>query len=103
MYAHDVCHEYVLRGHDENGSYRHGDESCQHEYTRGCIKSDATRNEVEALRTSTRRGGVLRDEAATTQMRGAMKIAAQSVVAYLPIVRCAPLHPDARASGRGGY
>ena len=49
------------------------------------------------------RGGVLRDEAATTQTRCAMKIAAQSVVAYLPIVRCAPLHPDARASGRGGY
>ena len=44
MYAHDVCHEYVLRGHDENDSYQHeyesnrnGDEpqrhdSYQHEY-----------------------------------------------------------------------
>ena len=103
MYAHDVCHEYVLRGHDENDSYRHEYESYQHEHTRWCIKSDTTRNEVEALRTSAHRGGVLRDEAATTQMRGAMKIAAQSVVAYLPIVRCAPLRPDARASGRGGY
>ena len=46
---------------------------------------------------------VTMNEAATTQMRGAMEIAAQSVVAYLPIVRCAPLHPDARASGCGGY
>ena len=27
MYAHDVCHEYVLRGHDENDSYQHDDES----------------------------------------------------------------------------
>ena len=103
MYAHDVCHEYVLRGHDENDSYRHGDESHQHGYTRWCIRSDATRNEVEALRISAHRGGVLRDEAATTQMRGAMKIAAQSVVAYLPIASNVPLRPDARASGRGGY
>lgn len=29
MYAHDVCHEYVLRGHDENDSYQHDDESNQ--------------------------------------------------------------------------
>ena len=49
------------------------------------------------------RAAIAMNDAATTQMRGAMKIAAQSVVAYLPIVRCAPLHPDARASGRGGY
>ena len=84
MYAHDVCHEYVLRGHDENDSHQHEYESYQHEYTRWCIKSDTTRNEVEALRTSAHRGGVLRDEAATTQTRGAMKIAAQSVVAFCP-------------------
>ena len=55
------------------------------------------------LATKLKHRGALRDEAATTQMRGAMKIAAQSVVAYLPIVRCAPLRPDARASGRGAY
>ena len=49
------------------------------------------------------RAAITMNDAATTQMRGAMEIAAQSVVAYLPIVRCAPLRPDARASGRGGY
>ena len=49
------------------------------------------------------RAAITMNDAATTQMRGAMKIAAQSVVAYLPIVRCAPLHPDARASGCGAY
>lgn len=27
MYANDVCHEYVLRGHDENDSYQHEYES----------------------------------------------------------------------------
>lgn len=37
------------------------------------------------------------NDAATTQMRGAMEIAAQSVVAYLPIVRHVPLRPDALA------
>ena len=49
------------------------------------------------------RAAITMNDAATTQMRGAMKIAPQSVAAYLPIVRCAPLHPDARASGCGGY
>ena len=57
MYAHDVCHEYVLRGHDENDSY-------QHEY-------ESQRPAVT----------VTMNEAATTQTRGAMKVAAQSVVA----------------------
>ena len=86
MYAHDVCHEYVVRGHDENDSYQHDDESNQN--------GDESQRPMVA---------VTMNDAATTQMRGAMEIAAQSVVAYLPIVRCAPLHPDARASGRGGY
>ena len=49
------------------------------------------------------RAAITMNEAATTQMRGAMKIAAQSVVAYLPIASNVPLRPDARASGRGGY
>ena len=47
---------------------------------------------------------VTMNNAATTQMRGAMEIAAQSVVAYLPIVRHVPFTSRrARASGRGGY
>jgi hypothetical protein len=33
----------------------------------------------------------------------AMKIAAQSVVAYLPIVRHVPLRPRPLGLGRGGY
>ena len=49
------------------------------------------------------RAAITMNDTATTQMRGAMKIAAQSVVAYLPIASNAPLRPDARASGRGGY
>ena len=67
MYAHDVCHEYVLQGHDENDSYRHGDGSHQHEY-------ESQRPVV----------AITMNEAATTQMRGAMEIAAQSVVAFYP-------------------
>lgn len=69
MYAHDVCHEYVVRGHDENDSYQHDDDSNQN--------GDEPQRPVVA---------VTMNDAATTQMRGAMEIAAQSVVAYLPIV-----------------
>ena len=46
---------------------------------------------------------VTMNNAATTQMRGAMEIAAQSVVAYLPIVRRVPLRPRPLGLGRGGY
>ena len=46
---------------------------------------------------------VTTNDAATTQMRGAMEIAAPSVVAYLPIVRHAPLRPRPLGLGRGGY
>ena len=97
MYAHDVCHEYVLRGHDENDSYQHDDESNQNGDEPQ--RHDSYQHEYESQRPV---ATVTMNEAATTQMRGAMKIAAQSVVAYLPIVRLVPLRPDARASGRKG-
>ena len=80
------------------------------------VRTDIATNRIETvtnhnvtirINMSTNHNGpkaaITMNEAATTQMRGAMKIAARSVVAYLPIVRCAPLHPDARASGCGAY
>ena len=67
------------------------------------IRINMTTNRITTVTNHNGGWQVTMNDAATTQMRGAMEIAAQSVVAYLPIVRCAPLRPDARASGCSGY
>ena len=77
--------------------------SMSFEVTTKTIRINMTTNRIKTV--TNRNGGwqVTMNDAATTQMRGAMEIAAQSVVAYLPIVRHVPLRPRPLGLGRGGY
>ena len=86
------------------------------EVTTDTVRTDMSANRIETVTNhnvtirinmitnhNSPRLAITMNEATTTQMRDAMKIAAQSVVAYLPIASDVALRPDARASGRGAY
>ena len=86
------------------------------EVTTDTVRTDMNTNRIETVTNhnvtirinmstnhNSPRAAITMNEAATTQMRGAMEIAAQSVVAYLPIVHHAPLRPRPLGLGRGGY